>query len=88
MLAFAKCCSVLSFTGIVFLVIIGRLLQTQPLYIKGPEDPEAAAAGCYGGAAIYAVTMTVSILYWKSASKASGSGLSPRSSNGYGAVPQ
>ena len=28
---------------------MGILLQKQPLYIKGPHDPNAAAQGCYQG---------------------------------------
>jgi hypothetical protein len=36
------------------LIIMGILLQKQPLYIKGPTDPNAAAQGCYqGGTAFY-----------------------------------
>ena len=45
----AKCCSIFSVTGFIFLIIIGLLLQKQPLYIKGPKDPAAAAMGCYEG---------------------------------------
>lgn len=63
-LTFAKCCSIFSVTGIVFLTVIGFLFQSQPMYIKGPEDAEKAAQGCYGGAGIYAVTMVLSIIYW------------------------
>ena len=90
-LTFAKCCSVFSFTGIVFLTIIGGLLQSQPLYIKGPEDPEAAAQGCYGGAGIYVLTLVMSIGYiWKE-SEALAAPASPscRSTGGnaYGSVP-
>ena len=48
----AKCCSFFSVTGFIFLIIIGLLLQKQPLYIKGPSDPAAAAMGCYEGGMI------------------------------------
>jgi hypothetical protein len=45
----AKCCTVFSVAGFFFLLIIGSLLQKQPLYIKGPTDSAAAAQGCYQG---------------------------------------
>lgn len=60
----AKCCTIFSFTGIIFLIIIGSLLETQPLYIKGPTDSAAAAKGCYEGAIIYVATFLLSLGYW------------------------
>jgi hypothetical protein len=60
----AKCCSIFSFTGLVFLLIIGSLLQNQPLYIKGPTDSVAAAQSCYQGALIYLGTFVASVAYW------------------------
>mmetsp|Transcript_14582 Transcript_14582/g.32154 ORF Transcript_14582/g.32154 Transcript_14582/m.32154 type:complete len:104 (+) Transcript_14582:119-430(+) len=63
-IACAKCCSLFSLSGIVFLVIIGSLLQSQPLYIKGPEDSSAAAKGCYEGAMLYLATFLLSVGYW------------------------
>ena len=51
--AVAKCCSIFSVTGFFFLIVIGILLQKQPLYMKGPKDPAKAAMGCYeGGTAV------------------------------------
>jgi hypothetical protein len=82
-LTFAKCCSIFSFTGIIFLTIIGWLLQTQPMYIKGPEDPETAAAGCYGGAGIYFATMVGSLMYWHYAEKKTEDLASTRAPGGY-----
>ena len=35
---YARFCSVFAVFGVVFLFIIGQMLQKQPLYIKGPED--------------------------------------------------
>jgi len=72
------------------------MLQSQPLYIKGPEDPETAAQGCYGGAGIYALTMVLSLLYiWQEGKDSNTAGnLSPSSpmnrnqaGNAYGSVP-
>ena len=45
----AKCCTLFSISGIIFLVIIGALIQSQPLYIKGLTDHEKAATGCFEG---------------------------------------
>jgi hypothetical protein len=60
---YARFCSVFAIFGIVFLGIIGYLFQAQPLYIKGPEDKQAAAHGCYQGAALYFVVWIFSIAY-------------------------
>jgi len=60
----AKCCSIFSLTGLFFLLIIGSLLHTQPLYIKGPKHAAEASTACYNGALIYLATFGVSILYW------------------------
>ena len=84
----AKCCSVLSFTGIIFLCIIGALLQSQPMYIKGIDDPELAASGCYGGAGLYCASMVLSLgyWYWYDSQKSSLSIPTQRPGNSYGAV--
>eukprot|EP01031_Cornospumella_fuschlensis_P026570 gene26570-32111_t len=64
LLSCAQCCSIFSLAGLIFLIIIGSLLQSQPLYIKGPEDPDKAAQGCYQGALIYLATFCFSVIYW------------------------
>ena len=58
----ANFCSVFALTGIVFLLIIGVLLDKQPLYIKGTHDPASAAQACYQGAAIYFAVWAVSLV--------------------------
>ena len=58
----AQCCSILSFTGIVFLTIMGYLLQVQPLYIKGVNDNIAAAKGCYEGGEIMMMRMMIMMI--------------------------
>ncbi len=87
-LSCAKCCSVLSLSGIVFLSIIGSLLQNQPLYIKGIEDPEAAASGCFSGAGLYFGTMVISLGYWYYSEKSKSSLQIPNQRGvAYGSVP-
>lgn len=58
----ANFCSVFALTGIIFLVIIGVLLEKQPLYIKGTHDPAHSAQACYQGAAIYFAVWALSIV--------------------------
>ena len=58
----ANFCSIFALTGIVFLLIIGILLQKQPIYIKGALHPEVGATVCYQGAAIYFAIWAVSII--------------------------
>jgi hypothetical protein len=75
-----------------FLLIIGSLLQSQPLYIKGPKDSAAAAQGCYQGALIYLGTLAISVAYWifdylkNKAVAALGSGKEGGARGSYGAV--
>ena len=40
------------------------MLQKQPIYMKGIENSEAAASGCYEGALIYFFIWLASVLYW------------------------
>ena len=58
----ANFCSVFALTGIIFLIIIGVLLEKQPLYIKGTHDPAHSAQACYQGAAIYFAVWALSII--------------------------
>lgn len=51
----SKCCCIFSASGIVFLVLIGILLKTEPLYIQDVDDPSEAASNCFMAAGIYAL---------------------------------
>jgi len=93
-LGYAKFCSVFAVFGFTFLIIVGVMLQKQPLYIRGPEDKEAAASSCYSAAAIYFAVWVASLGYWsydsyKSAREDGGSmGADSKSYGGraYGAI--
>ena len=57
--ACSQCCCVFSASGICFLVFVGILLQTEPLYIKDVDNPSSAAQQCYiGGACVPPPTRT------------------------------
>lgn len=43
----SQCCTIFSFSGLIFLLIIADLLQKEGFYIRGPTDTEAAAQACY-----------------------------------------
>lgn len=45
----AKCCTVFSIAGIVFLLIIGVLLKKQPMYLHGVDDPLNSSKACFEG---------------------------------------
>ena len=50
----AKCCSIFSALGFIFLIILGSLFQKQPLYLKSTASASAAASGCfYGGLLLF-----------------------------------
>jgi len=49
----AKCCAVFSMSGVVFCLMIGAILQSQPLFVLGVDDPSKASKSCYGAAGIY-----------------------------------
>mmetsp|Transcript_5618 Transcript_5618/g.23352 ORF Transcript_5618/g.23352 Transcript_5618/m.23352 type:complete len:138 (-) Transcript_5618:398-811(-) len=57
----AKCCAVFSSTGVVFLCIIGTLLQKQSVFILGIEHPATAASQCFGAAALYVTCIVISL---------------------------
>lgn len=60
----AKCCTIFSFSGLIFLLIIGMILDIQPLYVKNIVDPTIASKGCYSAAGIYVAFLAVSVVYW------------------------
>ena len=63
-LFYAKCCAIFSASGLVFLFSLGVLLDSQPLYVKGPHDKEAASTNCYSAAGMYASSLFISLIYW------------------------
>ena len=63
-LFYAKCCTIFSASGIIFLLSLGVLLDSQPLYVKGLHDKEAASTSCYGAAGLYASSFLISLFYW------------------------
>ncbi|CAN0355172.1 unnamed protein product, partial [Phaeothamnion confervicola] len=71
MSTFPKVCTGLSASGILFLLVIGRLFQTQPLYVSpevaGRGEADAAARACYSGAGAYAFFLVASLaaLCWR-----------------------
>mmetsp|Transcript_4145 Transcript_4145/g.12901 ORF Transcript_4145/g.12901 Transcript_4145/m.12901 type:complete len:104 (+) Transcript_4145:112-423(+) len=58
----AKCCVVFATTGVFFLCLIGSLLNSQPLYVKGVEDPAAASKQCFVAAWIYITIVIISVV--------------------------
>ena len=42
----AKCCTFFSIPAIIFLVIMGMIINSQPLYVLGVTDPKLSADGC------------------------------------------
>lgn len=62
----AKCCSLLSASGVVFLSLIGHLLRTQPKYIVGIDDSDEAANQCFGAVWIYVscIVLCIAVLIY------------------------
>ncbi|KAF4325516.1 hypothetical protein BBI17_000202 [Phytophthora kernoviae] len=56
---------ILSFSGFVFLVVVGCLLKIQPLYIHNAKSPNSGANACFEAAMLYAVVMGVCYVYWR-----------------------
>ena len=63
-LFYAKCCTIFSASGLIFLFSLGVLLDSQPLYVKGPQDKVAASNNCYSAAGLYASSLLISLMYW------------------------
>ena len=59
----AKCCAVFSTTGFIFCLIIGAILQNQPIFVEGVDDPKKASGQCYGAAGIYIACVVRSLSY-------------------------
>uniref|UniRef100_A0A7S3JPM2 Uncharacterized protein n=1 Tax=Aureoumbra lagunensis TaxID=44058 RepID=A0A7S3JPM2_9STRA len=57
----AKCCAIFSSTGVVFLILIGIILQKEPLYVRDIDQPKKAASQCFGAAGIYIACIVISI---------------------------
>mmetsp|Transcript_12071 Transcript_12071/g.18238 ORF Transcript_12071/g.18238 Transcript_12071/m.18238 type:complete len:98 (-) Transcript_12071:189-482(-) len=63
-ITFAKCCTFYSISGIIFLFIIGILLDSQGVYIQGVDDADKGSENCYIGAVLYIVSLVISVGYW------------------------
>ena len=48
-------------SGVVFCLVIGLILQSQPVYVEGIDDPAKGANQCYGAAGIYVGCIVASI---------------------------
>mmetsp|Transcript_23929 Transcript_23929/g.47631 ORF Transcript_23929/g.47631 Transcript_23929/m.47631 type:complete len:106 (-) Transcript_23929:43-360(-) len=55
------CCAIFSLAGVVFLGIMGLVLDSSPIYVKGVPDPEASRDTCYKGAGLYGATFLISV---------------------------
>ena len=41
------CCAIFSLAGVIFLGVMGLVLDSSPIYVKGVPDPEASRDTCY-----------------------------------------
>lgn len=47
----APCCGIFSCVGIVFLIILGVIVDKQPQFVHGIEHPDKSSKACFGGGA-------------------------------------
>ncbi|GMI47152.1 hypothetical protein TrCOL_g9871 [Triparma columacea] len=62
----ALCCFVFSITAIIFLILIGIIFSSDPVFIRNPEEGlsrKEAGNNAYGAAGCYMVTACVSAWY-------------------------
>ncbi|KAL3780689.1 hypothetical protein ACHAWO_009396 [Cyclotella atomus] len=60
-------CGFYSFTGLIFMSFVYVMLGTQPFFITGIEDVEAAQQNAFGALLTFAGTFIVSLFFvWKS----------------------
>lgn len=60
-LACANCCVVFATSGVLFLTLIGTLLDRQPLYVLGVDEPAKASVSCFAAARYYGFIVLMSI---------------------------
>jgi len=93
----SQCCCVLSASGVAFLILIGCMLKSEPLYIQDIEDTDKAADNCFAAAGIYAGFVIATSLYLvkigskssrPTGSEAEAATLKERRMGNYGSSPQ
>lgn len=45
----APCCGMFSIIGFLFLIILGIIVDKQPIFVHGVTEPHRSAVACYGG---------------------------------------
>lgn len=60
----APCCGLFSIIGIIFLIILGIIIDKQPIFVHGITHPHKSSVACYGGAGVYAGTLALCIAAW------------------------
>ncbi|EWM21762.1 hypothetical protein Naga_100298g6 [Nannochloropsis gaditana] len=60
----APCCGIFSIIGFLFLIILGIIVDKQPIFVHGVTEPHRSAVACYGGAGIYAGTLALCVVAW------------------------
>ncbi|KAL7575567.1 hypothetical protein ACA910_020142 [Epithemia clementina (nom. ined.)] len=58
----SQCCAFYSATGFVFCLWVGLMLQFQPFFVGGIEDPEEAKKNAFGATGMFLVTFLASVM--------------------------
>lgn len=56
-------CALYSFTGILFMALVGSMIKHQPFFIKGIENQELAKESAYGAMGMFVFLFCSSVLY-------------------------
>jgi len=54
-------CAIFSLTGLIFLLSVGHICSSQPIYVKGFTDPDVQSDTCFKGSILYAITLGISV---------------------------
>mmetsp|Transcript_15706 Transcript_15706/g.22337 ORF Transcript_15706/g.22337 Transcript_15706/m.22337 type:complete len:104 (-) Transcript_15706:172-483(-) len=57
----SRVCAMYSFTGIIFTLFVGVLLQTQPFFITGLDDISTAKSNAFGAMGMFIATFGISL---------------------------
>ncbi|KAK1747061.1 hypothetical protein QTG54_002405 [Skeletonema marinoi] len=57
----SRVCAMYSFTGIIFTLYVGVLLQTQPFFITGIDDISTAKSNAFGAMGMFIATFGISL---------------------------
>ncbi|DBA04959.1 TPA: hypothetical protein N0F65_006961 [Lagenidium giganteum] len=58
------CCTIFTFSGFIFTIIIGAILKLQPMFVHNAKNPKKSANACFEAGALYAFCFVCLYVLW------------------------